>query len=806
MESTLLKESCALCQFPLQSNWLRMDEDNLSFCCKGCQVVYQILESQNSLENYQDHPVFQQAFKSGLITNPNLEYLKKEDATLSSHEFQKLHLIIDEMWCPSCAYVIHLILMREKGVKSCVVDYSTDLASIQFTARFISKEKILRLISQMGYVPRAFDDPRNRAISRSLLLRFIVAAFFSLNIMMFSYPIYATYFGEETEGYASLFAWLSLYGSLPVIFYSAWPIWRRFYTGLRVGVWGMEALVCLGVSTATFLSVYELLHGSPYVYFDSMSVIIVFVLLGKIIESRAKFSAKDALVKLTLSLPRKGRKKFPNGEERFVPIKEIVPGDTLIVNMGEKIVLDGVVINGKGGCDESIMTGEAMPVEKNMGDSVLAGSVLQQGHLVIQISATLEQTALHQIIEMVSQEMSHKSQSIKLVDQLVRWFVPIVFVIAILTGISCWIFGITDGTQTVMQTAMIRMISVLLISCPCAIGIAAPLVEAYVLNNLAKMGVIVRNRQALSFLGKETVFVFDKTGTVTEGKFEVCQGMEALNEEQKSILKGLVSQSMHPISQALNQALSLPGKSFEKLEEFVAKGIKGTFLGESYYLGSKTFITEQGIVLTNEGFHDSTKILSAVYFCNEKKCLTTLLLGDRLRSGIKEFITSLSLKTLLISGDGAIPVEKVAKACGIQEWFSGQYPIQKKEFIERLKKQGDIVAMLGDGINDAPALTTAHVGIAVVSASDISIQVSDLLLTTGNFHMLTHLQKIARLSHRIIKQNLFWAFFYNCCGIGLAIIGWLSPLFAASAMVVSSLIVLFNAQRINSISKGEEYE
>lgn len=795
---------CALCRHPIAGLFHKSEEEEETvFCCKGCQIVYHILKAQGALDSFQDHPIYRQALQAGLITNPHLQFSKQEEEKIPEEDFQKIHLTIQNMWCPSCAQVIHLILLREKGVCQCVVDYSTDLAIIKYTPRLISKEKIIGLLHRIGYQSQLLQDPFEKTIHQALLLRFIVAAFFSLNVMMFSYPIYATYFdGGEAEGYAKLFAWLSLIGSLPVLLYSAWPIWRRFYTGLKVGIWGMETLICIGVLTATGLSLYELSRGSPYVYFDSITVIIMFVLLGKIIETRAKFSAKDALIKLSLALPRRGRKRLASGEALFVPIKEIHSGDHLIVRMGEKIVLDGTVVEGSGICDESLMTGESLPVTKQKGATALAGTILQQGNLVVQVTASLKETVLQRIIDMIGQEIEHKSRYVRAVDQIVKWFIPFVIGLAFITGIGSFVAGVTDEGQTALQTAIIRAVSVLLISCPCAIGIAAPLVESCILNVLAKSGIIVRNRGCLAFLGRETVFVFDKTGTVTEGRFAVCRGLDTLTFEDKTALKGLTEQSLHPIAFAIHQSLLCPVPVFEKIEEIVGKGIQGIWQGQSYYLGSSGFLIQLGVSLTEQNFEESDSILTTVYFAKEKKCLGSLVLGDQIRSGVREFIHLLGpIKSLLVSGDAVSPVAKTAKQCEIQEWHAKCQPLQKRELIDKLKQKGEIIAMLGDGMNDAPALTAAHIGIAVVSATDISAQVSDLLMTSNSFHTLSILREVGVKGQKIIKQNLFWAFFYNFLGLGLAMAGMLTPLFAAFAMVVSSLIVLLNAQRVSSIGK-----
>lgn len=797
------RQECALCRHAVGDYSHRTEEQGLYFCCKGCQVVYHILQVQSALEDFKNHPVYQQALRAGLITNPNLHFLKPEEEKIPEEDFQKLHLTIQDLWCPSCAEVIHFILLKEKGVRQCIVDYSTDLAIIQYTERLISKEKIIRLIQQLGYHPQHLQDPRQTNIQQTLTLRFIIAAFFSLNIMMFAYPIYSTYFDEgNAEGYAQLFAWLSLVGALPVIFYSAWPIWRRFYTGWKVRRWGMETLVCISVIAATGLSFYELWRGSPYVYFDSMTVIIMFVLLGKMIESRAKFSAKDALVKLSLALPRRGRKRLVTGESLFIPIKDFQPGDHLIVHLGEKIVLDGVVLEGAGICDESLMTGESLPVTKEIGANVLAGTLLQQGNLIVRVTSSLEETALQRIIDMVGKDLEYKSRYVRAVDQIVKWFVPFVVSLAVITGIGCWVWEVSDGGQSVIQTAMIRAISVLLISCPCAIGIAVPLVESCILNVLAKSGIIVRNRGCLSFLGKETLFIFDKTGTVTEGQFEVKQGLEKLTFEEKEALKGLTQQSLHPIAFAIHKALLLPTPSFEKIEEVVGKGLQGKWKGETYFLGSYEFLQQEKIVFKEHPIEEVASILTTVYFAREGTCLTSIILGDQIRPGVREFIHLLgSTKTLLVSGDASDPVEKVAKSCQIQEWHARCHPLQKRELVDSLKQKGEVIAMIGDGMNDAPALTAAHVGIAVISASDISTQVSDLLMTTPHFHALSILRCVAVKGRKIIKQNLFWAFFYNFIGLGLAVTGMLTPLFAAIAMVMSSLIVLLNAQRISATIK-----
>lgn len=757
--------NCCLCEIKTKSPII---DGERHFCCHGCHAVFNILASRNQLADYKNTPTFQTAVRSGLISNPELlEQIKRNQITLSNHETEKLPLEILEMWCPSCAELIKWVLLHEKGIKNCVVDYTTDLASIEYSPRLISKEKIETIISSLGYSSSTLLLEERKAITFQLSLRFIIAAFFSMNIMMFSYPIYAGYF--ESDGYDHLFVWISFFSTLPVLFYSAWPILKRFYASLKTGFLGMETLVVIGTTAAFVLSLYNMSIGSTHVYFDSLTAIIAFVLLGKIIEAKAKFSAKESLIQLTRSVPKKGRKKFADGTSLFVTIKEIEIGDTLIAFTGEKIVLDGVVIEGEGTCDESLMTGESIPVLKRCGMNLLAGTIVTHGILTYTVTANADQTALHQILEMVEKDVGQKAIYTRAADPIVKFFVPFFILLAFIT------WATVGGEEGIL-----RAISLLLISCPCAIGIAAPLAESQMLHAFAELGVIVRNRACLSLLGKETIFVFDKTGTITEGKFEVLSGLDTL--EEKSILKGLTSCSNHPIALAIYNAIEEKAIPFDSLEQVIGYGIRGIIKDKIYLFGSSKFL--------NVSDGDSSE--TTVYFSANNH---RFVLGDKIKEGAKELVLSLP-KTILLSGDGEKTVERVAKACHFTTYKSRVSPLEKRDFIDSLRQKGEIVCMMGDGINDAPALTGAHIGISVVSASDISIQVSDILLTTEKLDVIQKMRSLAIKGRRIINQNLFWAFFYNFIGLGLACAGMLTPLFSTFAMVSSSLIVLFNSLRV----------
>lgn len=402
-----------------------------------------------------------------------LKRYKKKETSSQSEERKKLYLEIEGMWCPSCAELIYLLLMQNEGIVKCKVDYATDLAMVEYFPRKISKETVLAAVKKCGYLPRELENSDHKVHSFSLSLRLIVALFCALNVMMFSYPIYASYFDSYDLKYGTFFSYLSLILSLPVLTYCAFPIYRRFFYTLKWGLMGMETLITLATLSAFGVSIYSLLHGGQEIYFDTFTVIIALVLLGKMIETRAKWSAKDALLWIHRSVPKRGRKKFANGDLGFVSLKEFELNDQLVVFRGERIALDGLVIDGAGTCDESILTGEPMPIVKRMGDTVLSGSILQNGKLIIETKTQAQSSTLHTLIGMIENDVSHKEKYSSYIDTLTRYFVPFVLFLASLSSCFVYFSLVTEP----FQEATIRFFSVLLIACPCAIGIASPLLR-----------------------------------------------------------------------------------------------------------------------------------------------------------------------------------------------------------------------------------------------------------------------------------------------------------------------------------------
>ncbi len=754
---------CALCALALPNN--PHQDGGYAFCCSGCLTVFRIL---GSVDNFREHPLFQEALKAGVIANPLL--VEEANASQEAEEQVKCHVQIEGMWCPSCADAIRLIMKRRKGIVACVVDYATDLGAITFNPKVLSKTQVLELINKMGYTAHEFFAAEKSQVSRALWVRFAVAAFCAMNIMMFSYPLYTAYFGIAADGYELTMGWLCFALSLPLMSYAAWPIWKRLNVSFKSGLFGMETLVLIGVSTAFAVSTFHLLCKEPtYLYFDSMSMVLTLVLLGKILERRAKCSAKETLLRLTRCVPKKGYKRLATGEYAYIPLKEIVPGDILMARTGEKIVLDGVVSTGEALVDEAVMTGEARLARKTPGSAVVGGSVVKQGSLCIKVTKDQTTSLLGQILAFVEHDLVSKNTPERIIDQITRLFVPTVLLLALIMGIFA---------------GPLRALVILLISCPCALGIAAPLAQSRLLYLFAEKGALVRNRARLYLLAQNPLFAFDKTGTLTEGKFQVLRGLQELSEAHQSILKGLVMHSTHPISMALLEALEVPFSHMQEVQEIVGRGMMCSCQGHLYWLGSEKFMQEKGITVTCNGEE------TTVYFAQDQLLLAQIHFGDRIRERLPQ------VEGVILSGDSHALVGSLAHHCGFRWGKGGLDPLQKREEILALKKEGRSVVMVGDGVNDAPAMAAADLGISVVSATDLAVEVSDILLTTEHLDALPHLCTLTRSCRSIIYQNLFWAFFYNSVGILLACMGLLNPLFAAIAMAASSLCVTLNSLRL----------
>ncbi|MFA6916737.1 MAG: cation-translocating P-type ATPase [Parachlamydiales bacterium] len=777
---------CALCELEITAR--PFTEGKLLFCCAGCHAVHTILVAKSELERGIDHPLVKEAALAGLISNPLLlEELQAKKLKEDKEDWEKVRKVISiqGLWCPSCALLIQYVLSQKKGVVLVIVDYATDMGVIEYYPRYIDLDSIVKVMTNLGYEVDLQNDQALTSASRGLKIRSAVTGFFALNVMMFAYPLYATYFDAEAKDYGMIFAWLSFWAALPVMTYGAWPIYKRFWAALRTGYFGMETLVVLGAGSATLLSTYRLLSGNMHVYFDTACVIVALVLGGKLVEAKAKFNAKKTLAGIARSQPKRGRKRFSDAKFDFVPIADIHVGDEVKTLAGEKVILDGVVVGGEATCDESLLTGESLPVAKSVGSKIIGGSIVLHGAIVWEVKATVEESLQQRILQLVQTGIGNKAVKEQRIEVILRYFIPAVLLLTV-----CAFMGSGGNFE--------QALSVLLIACPCALGIAVPLVESQLIQSMAERGALVRNRSSLQFLGREDVIVFDKTGTITKGYLQVQSPLGFLSAEQRIAIANIARQSTHPVAQAIARGLQNEVEVLLPVLEHAGKGMEGKWKDKVYRIGSAAYFNSLGYPLPSS--LDCIPGSSPCFLFEGVSLLAQVFLADSLKPEIKQLLGQFQgIKTILLSGDNPQTVAFISKECGFDSWYAEQNPLQKRDKILELKNNNFVVGMVGDGINDAPALTAADVAISVVSATDISIQVSDILLTTEKLDVLLPIRELAKKARRLIKQNLFWTFFYNVIGIGLALSGYLSPIYSAVAMTASSIIVVLNAQRLTRI-------
>lgn len=695
---------CALCQLPANGNYFLQEKP---FCCLGCQTVYSMLEERNALQ-------------------------EGEIETEKAEELMRLRFEIEDLFCIYCKEVIEWVLKRTKGIHQAVVDYATDLCIVEYNPRKISQEEVWEKIAGLGYKPKEWEEAER---SDPLHLPLGVAAFFSLNIMMSSYPVFVGLW-EESYQWGLLFSWVSLFCSLPILLYAALPIFKRAWGAAQQRFLGMEALVSISVLASFSLSVWNLVHNSLVVYFDTLSVLVTLVLAGKWLERKAKRSAKGQMRLLFKSVPKRARVK-----DRFVLVKDLQEGDIVTTLCGEKIPVDGEVVEGWALLDVALLTGESEPQLVQKGSRVKGGTIVAEG--AIHILKSPGKSTVDAIVELVESSLLKKKRR---ASHFFNYFIPAICLLALFSY---------------------DPLAVLLISCPCAIGIAAPLAESKLIDALLRLGILVRNREALAYLGRESHYVFDKTGTLTTKELAVRHDLRGY----EPIIKAMADHSIHPVAKALSLAFKeIAGAPLKEIREEKGKGI---WAEGRYFLGADA-----------EG---------KLVFCETGKEPIAIELEDRMRADVPRLFSELNCTLHLYSGDRKGLVEKVAEALHIADWGAKMTPEEKSRRIEAL--QG-ITAFVGDGMNDAPAISAATLSFVPVNGSDLAAHSADFLLTKDDLTLIAKARRAALKGQRILRQNLFWAFFYNLLGIPLAFFGLLSPILAALFMLLSSLMVLLNSKRI----------
>jgi heavy metal translocating P-type ATPase len=763
--------SCTLCG---------LDSGGAAFCCAGCENVYAILLESGvvaSGQNFRETELFQQSLRLGLISKPS-----EEPAPIpETAETREAVYHIGGMWCTSCGWLIEHALTRTRGVRSAEVMFACDLLKVRYCPQYLPPDRMVAKVASLGYRAAEYSGPANTgdAERKDLLLRTGIAAFLSMNAMMFSLVVYASYF-EAITGFGRYIPFVLMTIATPSVFYCAAPILRIAWIGARMGILRMESLLAMGIVTAYGYSVVLAFRGSTHVYFDTACAIVTLVLTGKMIERGAKDKTTRAITLLYRLMPNKVR-LLVDGAERFTSLEALRPGGIFRVKSGERIAADGIVVEGRSHADESVLTGESAPRSKGPDDTVVCGSVNAGGVLEVRATRVGADSSLALIVRTVEQAAASRTQVERAVDRVARIFVPVVLVLAVLTfGVWTWITGSAGE-------ALIHAIAVLVIACPCALGIATPLALTAAVAGASRRGVLVSDTRVLETIRKVDTVVLDKTGTATEGEFTL---LEVTGDTSRMAeLAAVEACSEHPLGKAIVARYSANLMASD-VTIHAGMGISGAVGSVRYFIGNRHLMGGE-IKCVGPG--------TAAYFGWDGEIRGAMTFGDRVRPEAAELCRSLrgrGVRTLLLSGDSNEATSAVAAAIGADEWRAEATPDTKVDVIRALQQRGEVVAMVGDGVNDAPSLAQADLGVALGSGADIAMQAAPLVLMGASLAGVTETLDLARRTFRVVRQNLFWAFAYNVVGMALAVTGVLNPILAASAMVLSSLSVIGNSRRL----------
>ncbi len=692
-----------------------------------------------------------------------------------------IELQVSGMHCNNCALSVHKLL-EKKGLQDIYVDFANDEVKFK-TNKPSDTPLIIKDIEGLGYKVSEESIPIQEKFYEKVENKF----YFSL---IFTIPLFSHMFLP--------FHWLhnplvQLGLCIPVYILGCIHFGKSAFNSLKNGIPNMDVLIFIGSSAAFIYSLYGTIQnlGPDFLFYETAATIITLVLLGNVLEKRSVTQTTSAVRDLMKFQEAKAN-KLVNGEILTINSQEVVPGDTLVINSGDKIPVDGEIIWGEASVNESMLTGESLPVEKSKYDQVIGGTLIEKGNIHILVTKTGKHTILSQIIDLMKKAQSAKPPIQKLGDQVAAIFVPVVVSIAVLTFVLAYY-----SFDLSFQKSMLNAIAVLVISCPCAMGLATPTAVMVGLGRAAKNGILIKGGNTLEEIAKLKYMVFDKTGTLTTGKFKIkkIDSISISQTKAESIIYAIEAYSNHPIARSLVSELSAgnPEKIiFTKVSEEKGLGMNGTDSeGNTYQFGSKQILNpeeEQGDF--------------SLFLKMNGTLLARIEIEDEIKADASTLITTLKnmgIKPVLLSGDLKKKCEDLAAILGIEEVYAETQPHQKLEIIESIKKRGK-TAMVGDGINDAPALTTSDVGISMSDSSQIAIQSAEVVLLKNDLGVIDQMLRIGKHTLLTIKQNLFWAFFYNVVAIPVAAFGFLNPMVGALTMAFSDVIVIGNSIRLKTKS------
>jgi heavy metal translocating P-type ATPase len=816
--------SCDLCGLSLRHGTVKWMSGNreFSFCCIGCrQVFIMLMEAADSPEpvQFKETELFKKCREMGIIpesesdlkariskdaAKPLFFSLQPDNEPSSERDNQgaaerlTIYLKVNDMWCPACAWVIEAALKKHSGVVQSSCNFSTDRVSCEYNPIQTSPDEIIRTIGRLGYRAAIPEEDAKAIETKKDFVRFAVSAFLTANVMMLSFALYSGFFTELTTDAVYKISVPIFVLAGVVLFYGGFKIYPKAWAGLKSAAFGMETLITLGAFSAFFYSTFNLFSGSIHLYFDTSAMLITLTLLGKAIERKAKDSVQEDLGNFFSLRPTKVKiisDKFPEG--RYVSAKALRKKDVFMVQEGEIVPADGRILEGSGAMDESSLTGEALPVQIKAGGRIKSGSRLIQGTVKVKAEGVGNESTLGQMISIMERALGKKLPLEGKTDRILRLFVPLILLLSAASGFVCMVSGLS------LENAFIRSVTVMVIACPCALGIAIPMARVAGISLAGNKGILVRDFTAFEQAQTINAVVFDKTGTITQGNWtllDVSVKEPFLKEQIFSLAAALEKHSDHYIALEILRHAKRAAPLETSLESVSChqNGVSGNFNKEiEIRIGSKDFVEnnlEAPLRVLNAGQKDGV-LQSKVYMSYGNQLCAEFTFGDTLKDTAINTVEILQAKgydLALVSGDGDQTTRAIGNVLSIRDVHGSRTPLDKAVFVQNLQGNGKKVAMVGDGINDAPALVQADLAMAVFSGSHLGKEVADITLMQGNPGQILEFFSMAKMVNQKIYQNLAFSFLYNVISIPIAMSGLLTPIIAVSAMLLSSLSVTGN--------------
>ncbi|KPZ66014.1 putative copper-importing P-type ATPase A [Pseudoalteromonas sp. P1-16-1b] len=758
-------------------------------CCIGCQAVAQNIIDQGMTDYYKYRTV--SAGKVEQLVPEQLAFIKSYDNEDIQDEFISTHndnsevlLSVEGITCAACAWLIEKQLLNLKSVKRVDVNTSTNRAMIHWDKSATPLSELITSLAEIGYKAYPFQSDleaqQKQQTAKAYIRRLGVAGLMTMQVMMFAFAMYFGMFSGMDSNFEQYFRWISLILATPVILYSALPFLSNAINGLKAKQLNMDLPVSLAIFGAYGASCYATVMEVGEVYFESICMFTFLLLLGKYLEFRARLKASEFTANLQKLLPLTARTLDEQGNEHIIAAKKLKLNDIVLIKAGETIPADGILVKGSTSVDESMMTGEHQPVRKYIDHNVYAGTVNHDGIIEIKINKLGQNTLLNQIIRLQHNALTKRPRLVEITDKVAQWFVAVLLVFASLTAIGWY--------QVDPDVAFWITISVLVATCPCALSLAIPTALTCAVATLTRKGILIKQAHVLETLSKLTLFAFDKTGTLTQGKFSL-DVVDILDdnyskEQILDIAAQLESYSEHPIASAFKEFKGQ--RKFDDVQLHPGIGISAQFDNTHYAIGKS-------------GWFDTKKTNAQATLYINKQAVARFYFVDKVKADADKLINVLQAANLschMLTGDASDAGAKVAKKLKLDSVLASCSPKDKQVAVERWSSQGEIVAMVGDGVNDSPVFASAHLSIAMETGADISKNSADVVLLNSDLASISHLLTIAKQTRRIIKQNLALSLLYNGSILPLAAMGLVAPWMAVIGMSASSIIVICNSLRL----------